>query len=79
MPSNESKWVLVRPRSAAFLFILPMNDFTRAERVSPVPKVSARAYAASQPEGSINAYSNCRTVTRSPVLRSAVLAPSAVT
>ncbi|CAM5394346.1 hypothetical protein SCALM49S_09081 [Streptomyces californicus] len=53
MPSNESKRVFVSLRLLAVEFILPMNDFTRAARVEPEPNLSARAYAASQPEGSI--------------------------
>ncbi len=53
MPSNESKLVFFSLRLFAVAFILPMNDFTRASRVLPVPNLSARAYAASQPEGSI--------------------------
>ncbi len=53
------------------LFILPMNDFTRAARVEPVPNLSASAYAASQPDGSISPYSSWRTVTLSPTIRPA--------
>ena len=43
MPSNESNLVFVRPRFLAAVFILPMNDFTRAARVEPEPNLSARA------------------------------------
>ncbi|RPK39528.1 hypothetical protein EES40_24265 [Streptomyces sp. ADI93-02] len=56
MPSNESKWVFFRPRLFAEEFILPMKDFTRAARVEPEPNLSARAYAASQPDGSMSPY-----------------------
>ena len=58
MPSNESKCVFFRPRFLASVFILPMNDFTRAARVVPEPNLSASAYAASQPDGSISPYSS---------------------
>ncbi len=43
MPSNESKRVFFRPSFFASAFILEMNDFTRAERVLPVPNLSASA------------------------------------
>ncbi len=68
MPSNESKCVFFRPRFFAVVFIWPMNDFTRAARVDPVPNLSASAYAASQPDGSISPYSSWRTVTLSPTM-----------
>ncbi|CAM5630510.1 hypothetical protein SALBM217S_03142 [Streptomyces griseoloalbus] len=68
MPSNESKWVFFSPSFFASAFILPMKDFTRAERVEPVPNLSASAYAASQPDGSISPYSSWRTVTLSPTI-----------
>lgn len=58
MPSNESYLVFFRPSWVAFAFIFPMNDLVRAAVVVPVPKVSASAYAASQPEGSISADSS---------------------
>ncbi|CAM5529175.1 hypothetical protein SANTM175S_08977 [Streptomyces antimycoticus] len=71
--------MLASPRSCAFAFILEMKDLVRSAVVSPVPKVSASAIAASQPDGSISAYSNWLTVSLSPVCRSAVLAPALVT
>ncbi|MGX1243171.1 hypothetical protein RKD46_004275 [Streptomyces pseudovenezuelae] len=56
MPSNESNFVFVMPRLRAVVFIFAMNDLVRAETVEPVPNLSARAIAASQPDGSIIPY-----------------------
>lgn len=75
MPSKESYRVLVIPSAAAFLFILEMNDTVRFAVVVPLPKVSARAIAASQPDGSSMPYSSCLTVSLSPFCRSAALPP----
>ena len=59
-PLGSEKCVFDRPSFLAVAFIFATNA------VNPGPYATASVYAASQPDGSIIAYSSCRAVSFSP-------------